>query len=131
MVLGGVNKNLYSGPIHWHQGKSDAYWMMQIDGLKANGHLIHTDDKKDLGYGALRGIADSGTSLLVVPEEYLEPLLPHLQVNSDCSNMDKLSSLEIMMTTVDNHKVTYTLTPDEYVMKREGSCKTGIAKMNL
>ena len=65
MVLGGVNPNLMQGTVAWHKGHSDSYWMMEIQSMAAGGTTVATDDAGNDGYSSLRGIADSGTSLLV------------------------------------------------------------------
>jgi hypothetical protein len=123
VVLGGVNPKLYSGPIFTHKGHSTAYWMVAMGHMKVGGVHVPTNDA--------RGIVDSGTSLLVGPPEIIENVLPHVRVNSDCSNMDELETLEINMPTNEGRMVTYKLTPEDYVMNRMGRCKTGIAIMKI
>jgi len=123
VVLGGTNPKLYTGNIFMHQGRSTAYWMVDMGTMKVGDEVIPTN-------GA-RGIVDSGTSLLVGPPEIISKVLPHVRVESDCSNMDQLKTLEINMNTVDGKAVTYKLTPEDYVMKRMGQCKTGIAIMQI
>merc|ERR1711988_163874 len=123
VVLGGVNPKLYSGPIFTHKGHSTSYWMVAMGHMKVGGVHVPTNDA--------RGIVDSGTSLLVGPPEIIENVLPHVRVNSDCSNMDELETLEINMPTNEGRMVTYKLTPQDYVMKRMGRCKTGIAIMKI
>jgi saccharopepsin len=123
VVLGGVNPKLYSGPIFTHKGHSTAYWMVAMGHMKVGGVNVPTNDA--------RGIVDSGTSLLVGPPEIIENVLPHVRVNTDCSNLDQLETLEINMPTSEGRQVTYKLTPQDYVMKRMGRCKTGIAIMKI
>jgi len=123
VVLGGVNPKLFKGEINTHKGESDAYWMVKLGTMKVGNTVVQTN-------GA-RGIADSGTSLLVGPPDIIGSILPHVKVNSDCSNYDELKNLEMNMETTEGKTVTYTLTPDDYVMKRDGECKTGIAIMNI
>jgi saccharopepsin len=123
VVLGGVNPKLYTGDIFTHKGHSSAYWMVQMGHMRLGNKIVPTN-------GAM-GIVDSGTSLLVGPPEIIQPILPHVRVNSDCSNMHELQTLEINMMTVDGKSVTYRLTPEDYVMKRMDRCKTGIAIMKI
>jgi hypothetical protein len=123
VVLGGVNPKLFNGPIFYHKGHSTAYWMVSMGTMKVGNEVIPTN-------GA-RGIVDSGTSLLVGPPEIISRVLPHVRANADCSNLHELKTLEINMRTVDGKDVTYKLTPEEYVMKRMGKCKTGIAIMKI
>merc|ERR1719199_1145475 len=123
VVLGGVNPKLYTGDIFFHKGHSTAYWMVQMGSMKLGDTVVPT-------HGAM-GIVDSGTSLLVGPPEIIQPILPHVRVEPDCSNIDQLKTLEINMRTTDGKTVTYKLTPQDYVMKRMGRCKTGIAIMKI
>jgi saccharopepsin len=123
VVLGGVNPKLYKGEINMHKGESDAYWMLKMGTLKVGNTVVQTN-------GA-RGIVDSGTSLLVGPSEIISEILPHVRVESDCSNMDDLQPLEINMENEQGKTVTYKLEPKDYVMQRNGSCKTGISIMQI
>jgi hypothetical protein len=124
VVLGGVNPKLFQGPIFYHKGHSPAYWMVSLGTMRV-GSTVVTASR-----GA-RGIVDSGTSLLVGPPQIIESILPHVRAHPDCSNLDELQTLEINMEATDGRTVTYRLTPDDYVMKRNGSCKTGIAIMKI
>lgn len=123
VVLGGVNPKLYKGEINMHKGQSDAYWMLKMGTMKVGNVVVQTN-------GA-RGIVDSGTSLLVGPSEIISEILPHVRVNTDCSNMHTLKPLEINMQTEEGKTVTYVLEPKDYVMQRNGSCKTGISIMQI
>lgn len=124
VVLGGVNPRLFKGAINYHSGHSPAYWMVSLGKMKVGNKVIEASQ------GA-RGIVDSGTSLLVGPPEIISQVLPHVKVLPDCSNFDMLQTLEINMPTSDGREVTYKLTPDDYVMRRNGNCKTGIAIMQI
>lgn len=124
VVLGGVNPKLFRGPIFTHKGHSPAYWMVSLGTMRV-GNTVVTASR-----GA-RGIVDSGTSLLVGPPQIIESILPHVRARPDCSNLDELQTLHINMEDTSGRTVTYKLTPDDYVMKRNGSCKTGIAIMKI
>jgi len=123
VVLGGVNPKLYKGEINMHKGQSDAYWMLKMGTMKVGNTVVQTN-------GA-RGIVDSGTSLLVGPSEIISEILPHVRVDADCGNMGTLKPLEINMETEEGKTVTYVLEPKDYVMQRNGSCKTGISIMQI
>ena len=133
VILGGTNPKLYKGPVKYHAGKSEDYWMMDVESIAADEEEIQTGGKDYQG-GAehgLQGIADTGTSLLVVPEQFIGKIMHKFKVHEDCSNMEQLSNLHIKMRDVDGQLVRYTLTPKEYVMKTGNSCETGIALMHL
>jgi len=123
VVLGGVNPKLFKGPIFYHKGHSPAYWMVALGTMRVGNEVVETR-------GA-RGIVDSGTSLLVGPPHIIERILPHVRADPDCGNLHELKTLEINMRTTDNKEVTYKLAPEDYVMKRLGRCKTGIAIMKI
>merc|ERR1712096_312694 len=123
VVLGGVNPKLFNGPIFYHKGYSPAYWMVALGAMKVGNEVVETR-------GA-RGIVDSGTSLLVGPPHIIERILPHVRADPDCGNLHELKTLEINMRTTDGREVTYKLEPEDYVMKRLGRCKTGIAIMKI
>jgi len=137
VVFGGTNKKLYKEPITWHKGKSNAYWMMDVQEISLTDNhaqtllTIDTTDKENEGVASLRGIADTGTSLLVGPASFIQPILEHVNVNNDCSNMKDLKTINIKMGDVTGKSKTYSLEPKDYVMQREGTCKTGIAIMAL
>jgi len=97
--------------------------MLKMGTMKVGNTVVQT-------HGA-RGIVDSGTSLLVGPSEIISEILPHVRVDSDCGNMDSLKPLEINMETEEGKTVTYVLEPKDYVMQRNGSCKTGISIMQI
>lgn len=139
VVFGGTNPKLYKGAITMHPGRSEAYWMMDIQAMSVHQDesdsdplvMVDTSDAVNSGDACLRGIADTGTSLLVGPPQFIRPLLEHVNVHPDCSNLKDLKTVRIAMLDVNGKKVNYHLAPKDYVMKRQGTCKTGIAIMNL
>jgi hypothetical protein len=124
VVLGGVNPKLFQGPISYHKGLSPAYWMVGLGEMRVGNTVV----KSSVG---AHGIVDSGTSLLVGPPQIIKKILPKVKVKEDCSNMAELGTLEIDMKDVNGKAQTYHLTPEDYVMKRNGRCKTGIGIMNI
>merc|ERR1711959_530608 len=97
VVLGGVNEDLFQGRITYHPGHSSAYWMLSLSMMQVGDTVVPTN-------GAM-GIVDSGTSLLVGPPEIIQPILPHVRVEPDCSNIDSLKTLETNMQTTDGKTV--------------------------
>jgi len=130
VILGGTNDKLYKGPVKYHHGQSDNYWMMNVESIAAGDDAAHKVDTSGADNG-LQGIADTGTSLLVVPEQYIGKIMHHFKVHSDCSNMAALKDLHIEMKDVTGEVIKYTLTPEQYVMKEGKQCETGIALMHL
>merc|ERR1712195_390017 len=130
VIMGGTNPKLFKGPIKYHAGQSDDYWMMNVESIAAG-----TDKEDEIMTGGhqhgLQGIADTGTSLLVIPEQFIGKIMHHFKVEDDCSNMDQLKDLHMKMRDVNGEVIKYTLTPKEYVMKVRGSCETGIGLMDI
>jgi hypothetical protein len=141
LVLGGMNENLIAvdkstgskKEVAYHQGKSDSYWMLEMVSMKikdADDYMAEWPAEGFTGAPA-RGIVDSGTSLLVGPPHIMNKLLPYVKANHDCTDLESLKSLEITMKDVNGKHQKYVLTPQDYVMKRDGTCKTGIGIMNI
>ena len=130
LVIGGTNPKLYKGPIKYHKGQSDLYWTLNVESIAAGADPADEVDTSGAEDG-LQGIADTGTSLLVIPRKFIGKILHKFQVKEDCSNIDKLSDLHIRMKDVTGKLIQYTLTPKEYILKYGDSCKTGIALMTL
>jgi len=149
LVLGGMNENLIAvdastgskKEVAYHQGKSDSYWMVEIVSMKiqdpdANTLMEEVSSMaewpaKGFTGAPARGIVDSGTSLLVGPPHIMNKLLPDVKANHDCTDLESLKSLEITMKDIHGKHQKYVLTPQDYVMKRDGMCKTGIGIMNI
>jgi len=149
LVLGGMNENLIAvdastgskKEVAYHQGKSDSYWMVEIVSMKiqdpdANTLMEEVSSMaewpaKGFTGAPARGIVDSGTSLLVGPPHIMNKLLPYVKANHDCTDLESLKSLEITMKDIHGKHQKYVLTPQDYVMKRDGMCKTGIGIMNI
>ena len=130
VIMGGTNPKLFKGPIKYHAGQSDNYWMMNVESIAAGSDKENEIDTSGVHHG-LQGIADTGTSLLVIPEQFIGGLMHHFKVKDDCSNMDQLKDLHMNMRDVNGELIRYTLTPKEYVMKVRGSCETGIGLMDI
>lgn len=126
VVFGGVNPRLMQDKPTFHKGMSDAYWMLELQSMTVgNNDPINTH--------RARAIVDSGTSLLVGPSKIMSKILGSnfIKVKHDCSNMKDLKDLKLKMKDVDGKAKEYVLTPEEYVMKRDKTCKTGIGIMNV
>jgi cathepsin D len=58
LVLGGIDKSLYTGDINWHKITDKYYWTVKADNILVDG--------KDIGLckNKCNVVADTGTSLL-------------------------------------------------------------------
>ena len=91
VVIGGTNPKLYKGPIKYHAGQSDDYWMMNVESIAAG-----TDKDKrgwipvvpSMVFKALPTLAPpAGDSRAV----HWQDSCTSFKVKDDCSNMDQLS----------------------------------------
>ena len=84
----------------FHNVIEDKYWSLN---LKSIGNAK---------FDGIKGVIDSGTSLIVGAQKYVDQILDGASVSIDCSNLDTLHDLDIV---IDDE--TYTLTPDQYVLR--------------
>ena len=66
-MIGGTNEKLYKRPAKYHAWQSHTYWMMNVESIATGtdpADEVVTSGVED----GLQGIADTGTSLLVIPE---------------------------------------------------------------
>jgi hypothetical protein len=123
LVLGGVDSNLASGSFNYHTLISDSYWEIKVDDLSVDG--------SSMGFSGVKGVVDTGTSLLVGDSTYLTPVLNKIgKVASDCSNLKSLPNIAFEIDGI-----TYTLTPSDYVLQiteqGQTECLCGIQAANF
>jgi hypothetical protein len=128
--LGGTDPTLYSGSIEKH----DLFlWFLGVEWYTI---LIESFYVGDTSYGACypfcRAIVDTGTSFIVGPTEYTQPVIDAIgNVNPDCSNVDSLPTFSVSMFG----GYSYPLSPMQYVIKLPDNsgkmtCQLGIAAMD-
>jgi len=132
MVLGGTAPEFYTGEINYHKGRSKLYWAFNIEKIAAGDH---PDDEVKTGTKGsndwLQGIADTGTSLMVLPKRFIGKLIHKLKVHPDCGNKKTLPDFHLWARDINDHLIKYTLTPEEYVLERNNKCETGIGLMDV
>ncbi|XP_048833889.1 gastricsin-like [Brienomyrus brachyistius] len=126
VIFGGTDPNHYTGDIHWVPVKENSHWKLVIDEFEV--------DHQMTGWcvNGCSAIVDTGTSLLVCPEEFADTLQHKLGavVNDDgsyvfnCDDVSSLPTLTFVMNGAHLH-----LEPSFYVLSEQdsnGNCISGI-----
>jgi len=69
LVLGGVDPAFAASPFKYYPLLNTSYWLIGVNDLKVGGQSI--------GVQGLRGIVDTGTSVIVGPKEHVDKILAH------------------------------------------------------
>ena len=131
LIIGEPDPKFYQGDINWHPLvplrpglPKGLYYSVSMDGIAVDDENIPLTCQY---HGSCSAIVDSGTSLIVGPEDDVLHILNYLNVASDCSNIHQLPDLKFKIDGVD-----YAVPPEFYVVKQvdyqglEG-CIAGIA----
>lgn len=117
LTIGGIDKNHFTGDIHYVKLTSDTYWETRLDSLALEGMGSVTT--------ATKVIVDSGTSILAGPSADVKALAAKVgakpfflnpkEYTIDCKKVSSLPDLTITMGGAN-----FTLTGDDYVIKAGG-----------
>ncbi|KAI4893012.1 hypothetical protein NFI96_027338, partial [Prochilodus magdalenae] len=128
VVFGGTDPSQYQGQINWVPVQQESHWQLVFDGFEVN--------HQNTGWceSGCTAIADTGTSLLLCPPQYVDTL--HQMLGSqqdqngnyvfDCSEVNSLPLLTFVM----NGAYLY-LPPSAYVLQEQdsnGNCRSGISQ---
>lgn len=95
------------------------------DVIEKRYYSLKLDSINGVSLSGLKGVIDSGTSLIVGPQELVNEITKNLSVKEDCSNLSSLPTIDVVF---DN--ISYPLTPDQYVVKitsdGQSQCLLGI-----
>jgi len=113
LYLGGANQKYYTGAVTWAPLTSTTYWEYTMDDFKVGGNSTGWCVK-------CRAIADSGTSLIAGPSAYINALNKQLGATiqngegifTECPSNTSLPNVQLVIAGK-----TFTLTPDQYVVK--------------
>ncbi|NP_080249.2 gastricsin precursor [Mus musculus] len=129
IVFGGVDENLYTGELTWIPVTQELYWQITIDDF-----LIGNQASGWCSSSGCQGIVDTGTSLLVMPAQYLNELLQTIgaqegeygQYFVSCDSVSSLPTLTFVL-----NGVQFPLSPSSYIIQEEGSCMVGLESLSL
>jgi hypothetical protein len=121
--FGGIDSRYYTGSFQEVPVMSQTYWQLGLSSVSVNG-------KDASGCSGIFGflcaaIIDTGTSLMVAPTAQANALLNMIgNVNSDCSNLHQLPTIDIQFTS---GGPKFSLKPTTYVIGiEEGQCEVAI-----
>lgn len=129
LVLGGVDSNYYTGEITYVPVSSEGYWQFEMDSASINGMALC-----QAGDGC-QAIADTGTSLIVAPDNQFSNLMSMIGAymdydsNSyviDCNSINYLPDL-----TFSIGGATFNIGPSDYILQSQGGyCMPAIEAMS-
>ena len=124
LVLGGVNTAYATTEFHYYPLLADTYWVIALQDVLINGTSV-----KPAGV-ALKGIVDTGTSVIVGPKDLIGNITALLPSTIDCNNFSQYPTLTFTIGTE-----TYDLTPEFYILKitvlGQTQCQLGLQGMDL
>ncbi|CAH8303538.1 unnamed protein product [Eruca vesicaria subsp. sativa] len=116
IVFGGTDPAHFTGA-HTYVAAEGPHNMFKISSF-----FVGKIDTKVCSKGC-NAIVDSGSTYIRGPSDLIEKINKQIGVAADCSNYDKLT--EVISFTI--AAKTFTLTPRDYMEKRNGKCKSVFA----
>jgi len=113
MVLGGISDRYNWSDFHYVNLTHKTYYMTDLDDFKL-GNKSFISKKMNL-------IVDSGTSVIVGPNELIDSILPYFPTRISC---DRVSSYEDIHFTIGG--VDYVIPPTIYIIENFGHCALGV-----
>ncbi|EDW87997.2 uncharacterized protein Dyak_GE18490 [Drosophila yakuba] len=118
VIWGGIDRSIYRGCINYVPVSLPAYWQFTVNSVKVRDILL---------CNGCQAIADTGTSLIVVPLRAYNAINRALNATDngegeafvDCSNLCKLPNFNLNIGGS-----TYTLTPKDYIYKLQDNNQT-------
>jgi len=133
LMLGGIDTNYFTGPIHYFPVSRKAYWQFDMEGIDVGGAPFERGSS---------AIVDTGTSLLVGPTDGVKKLVQTLGLPADaaaisgqyaipCERVPDLPTLTFKIAGRD-----YSLSGEEYVLRLEAggqkaACLLGVMAMDI
>ncbi|GAB1867670.1 Lysosomal aspartic protease [Camponotus japonicus] len=107
LLLGGSNPDHYVGDFTYVNVSEKGDWQFPLDSLTVDGKPVAKD---------MQAIADTGTSLLVVPSEIYDAINKHIHAGTDGSvDCSKIDGLPVIGFNISG--VILSLTPHEYIIQ--------------
>ncbi|XP_070151124.1 lysosomal aspartic protease-like [Polyergus mexicanus] len=123
LILGGVDHDHYEGNITYFPVTHESYWQFGLDYVTIAGNILSPNSQ---------AIADTGTSLIVGPSEYIDLIYQYIGAddngNVNCSTIDQLPTIGFVLSGK-----TFNLTPNDYIIQDEENgvaiCMSGFQKL--
>lgn len=101
--------------VHWHPITRDDEWQINMKDIAVNGERLHICDQRP--GGVCPAVMDTGSSLITGPTGEVEKLLTQVRTPEDCSNIQKLPTVSVILADKDGKEIDYPMTPDEYTLR--------------
>lgn len=111
MILGGVDSSLYSGSLTWVPVSKKGYWQFTVTHIKCNGVVL---------CAGCQAIADTGTSLIVVPAAAFKKIVNLLGATANSAGEAFVpcgKTATLPKVNLDIQGTIFTLAPRDYIMK--------------
>lgn len=109
IIAPGVDESLFLGDLYYHKVIEAKYWSLKMDDMLIGNKSV----EGAIGAGKVKGVIDSGTSLIIGSFDMINPLLHMIgEVAQNCSNIDDLPTIDFIFDGV-----TYTISPRDYVLE--------------
>lgn len=116
IIFGQVDKKYMLSNFTFFNVTSDAYWQIELTGMKINNQTIDICESLIKIKGKCGIAIDTGTSLIAGPSEEIDKILNSLDIKEDCSNYNSLKPISIIFENKE-----FLLYPRDYVIKNEES----------
>lgn len=124
LVLGGVNHDYHTTDFKYYNLLADTYWLVPLEDIVLNGTSF-----KPVGT-TLKGIVDTGTSVIVGPTDIIKKLTAGFPSTIDCNNLNSYPDITFTIGG-DN----YVLSPEFYILKLtvlgQTQCQLGLMGMDF
>ncbi|XP_042737922.1 pepsin A [Lagopus leucura] len=121
VLFGGIDPNYTSKGIYWVPLSAETYWQITMD-------RVTIGEKYAACHLTCQAIVDTGTSLLVMPEDAYNRVISDLGISSDdeisCDDISKLPDI-----TFHINGYAFNLPASAYVLNEDGACSLGIENM--
>jgi len=118
MILGGIDKSYASGPFVYVPLLEENYYMVKIDDIFVGNQSFAVDN--------MRGIVDTGTSVLAGNTAWMLKLLSVLPESVSCSDLASYPDIIVTM-----NGSNFTMKAENYVLEIMGYCMLGVLPMEL
>jgi len=130
ITWGGEDTTLYKGDIYWAPLIAKTYWEFSVADFKVDGVSQGWCDDDLRG---CKTIADTGTSLITGPTDYMNALNKALGAvvvaGEGIIPCRKISSLPDVSFLINGHE--FVMTPEQYVLEIEGECITAFYGLDV
>ncbi|XP_008562873.1 PREDICTED: gastricsin-like, partial [Galeopterus variegatus] len=121
VIFGGVDNSLFTGQIYWAPVTQELYWQIAIE------EFLIGDEASGWCSEGCQAIVDTGTSLLTVPQQYMNALLHATGAQEEeygeflvnCNNIQNLPTFTFII-----NGVQFPLPPSAYILSvSTGPCR--------